>query len=378
MPGTYQIFFGPEPADQCFYDQLVSLEVEENADLPGAIQMVLPVSSSKGDLTFVNDSRIGPFAPVAVVATPENGAPECIFSGNVLTHHLYVESGIVSSRLEVWGQDASWMMNLEEKVQEWADVADDAIAEAIFRPYGIIAAPENLQDSSSSHNSAGNSLMQRATDIAFLRARARATGKLCRVVPQNPPGALIGFFARPNLNAAPVLTLDLNCPDHWTVASLDFDWDVSRPTAVSTQQLFLDNKDGKPASVSESVSDLPASGLPLLDARNLADFSGKTTSVMLTAPSDSAGELTLRSRGLLEDANWFVRCEGESEAARLRAVLRVGAIVAVQGIGSLNSGNYLVWSVRHTMTADSHKMHFVLVRNAVGPQPSISGALGGL
>ena len=68
MAGTYQIFFGLEPADQCFYDQLTSLEVEENADLPGAIQLVLPVSARQGELTYVNDERIGPFAPLAVSA----------------------------------------------------------------------------------------------------------------------------------------------------------------------------------------------------------------------------------------------------------------------------------------------------------------------
>jgi hypothetical protein len=253
-------------------------------------------------------------------------------------------------------------------VREWADVKDSAIAQAIFAPYGITPAPENTNDDVS-HSGAGHSLMQRATDIAFLRARARATGKLCRVVPQNPPGRMVGYFARPDLNANPVVTLDLNCPQNWTVAALDIDWDVSRPTSVSAQQLFPENKSNKPDKVTQAVSDLPAAGLPPLDARTLQDFAGKTTSVMLTTPTDSTGELTLRARGLLEDANWFVRCEGESDVARLRAVLRVGTIVAVQGIGSMHSGKYLVWSVRHTITAAAHKMHFVLVRNAVGPKP---------
>jgi len=53
-------------------------------------------------------------------------------------------------------------------------------------------------------------------------------------------------------------------------------------------------------------------------------------------------------------------------------------VVAISGIGALNSGNYLVWSVRHTIGADSHKMHFVLVRNAMGAPPSNSGGLTGL
>ena len=98
--------------------------------------------------------------------------------------------------------------------------------------------------------------------------------------------------------------------------------------------------------------------------------------VYVSAPVDSGGELTLRAASLLRESGWFVRCEGEADVARLGVVLRAGAIVSVVGIGTLHSGSYLVWSVRHTITADAHKMKFVLVRNAVGPAPS--GGAGGL
>ncbi len=96
--------------------------------------------------------------------------------------------------------------------------------------------------------------------------------------------------------------------------------------------------------------------------------------VMLTAPVDDGGELRLRAQSLLREAGWFVRCEGEADVARLNAVLRVGTVVQIDGIGSLHSGKYYVWSVRHTINADSHKMKFVLVRNAVGPPPAGGGS----
>ena len=48
----------------------------------------------------------------------------------------------------------------------------------------------------------------------------------------------------------------------------------------------------------------------------------------------------------------------------------------MNGAGSLNSGKYFVWSVRHTIDKDSHRMKFVLVRNAVGRSQSPNG--GGL
>ena len=99
--------------------------------------------------------------------------------------------------------------------------------------------------------------------------------------------------------------------------------------------------------------------------------------VMLTAPVDDAQELTLRAQSVLREAGWFVRCEGEADVARLNAILRVGTVVQINGAGALNSGKYFVWSVRHTIDKQSHKMKFVLVRNAVGTPPSSGGGLVG-
>ena len=88
---------------------------------------------------------------------------------------------------------------------------------------------------------------------------------------------------------------------------------------------------------------------------------------MLTAATDDA-ELRGRARAVLRDAGWFARCEGTTNLAVAKVVLRVGAVVAIEGVGTLLSGKHLVKSVRHTITTDSHEMAFTLVRNAVGPQ----------
>jgi phage protein D len=265
-------------------------------------------------------------------------------------------------------------MNLEEKVKEWVDVTDAAVAEKIFGEYGIAAAPENSNDDSPSHTETGHSLMQRGTDIQFLRQLARRNGKLCRVACGSAPGDYTGYFVRASTDGDPVATLTLNDSAAATVSALDFEWDVTRPSAVKARQaLFNDaSEDGASADTSDS-------GLPPLDERSLANFAGKAVSVILTVPVDDAGELSLRAQALLRESGWFARCEGEVDAGRLKAVLRAGTIVQVDGAGSLNSGKYFVWSVRHTFTPDAHKMRFVLVRNAVGPAPSGDGGLvGGL
>jgi hypothetical protein len=374
MASTYRMLFNGAEADDDLYAQTTALEVEENADGPAAIEFTLPVSADDaGDLAYVNDDRFKPFANVAVVVSSDEGSDQCIFDGYVLTHKLHLGRGTTGSSLTVWGQDASWLMNLEEKVKQWVDVTDADVANAVFSDYGITPSPDNTEDDSPSHTEDGHSLMQRASDIQFLRNLARRNGKLCRVTCADTPGQRVGYFAKPSLGGDPEVTFELNDPDAWNVDALDFEWDVTRPTEVSARQALFNDDD--PDGASGGTND---SGLDPLDSRTLAEFAGKDMVVVLTTPVDDAQELTLRAQSVLREAGWFARCEGEADVARLNGVLRPGMIVLVNGAGSLNSGKYLVWSVRHSITAESHKMKFTLVRNAVGPAPSGGSLLGGL
>jgi hypothetical protein len=396
MASTYQLLMNGQAAEADLYTAVDSLEVEENMELPGAVQLTLPVArTDAGDLTYVSDARFQPLVNLAVVVAPGDGAagggaaaalagaasalgggggggagPQCIFDGYILSHKLHLETGNANSTLIVWGQDASWLMNLEEKVKEWTDVTDADVSAAVFGDYGVTPADDNQSDDSPSHTEQGHSLMQRGTDIQFLRTLARRNGKLCRVTCADKPGKRTGYFAKPKLDGDPAAVLTVGDLESWTVNALDLSWDATQPTAVTARQALFTDSNGATADTSDS-------GLTLLGDRKLADFTGKPMTVLLSAPVDSAGELALRAASLLREAGWFVRCEGEADVARLGAVLRAGAVVRIDGIGALHSGKYLVWSVRHMITADSHKMRFVLVRNAVGPAPG-GGGLGGL
>src|SRR5258708_3708244 len=122
---TLQLYFGGAPAEEAFYQRLSLVEVEENVEMPSACQLTLAVGTDKnGDLTGVSDSRLGPLKELAVVVSADGETSHCIFDGVVLSHKLHLDAGSVCSTLKVWGQDASWAMNLEEKVHEWVDVTD--------------------------------------------------------------------------------------------------------------------------------------------------------------------------------------------------------------------------------------------------------------
>jgi hypothetical protein len=396
MPSSYQLLLGGQPAELDLVMLLGALDVEESMDLPAALQLSLPLTrSTDGDFTYINDTRFAPMANVAVVATPPGDSAagplraaagalggalggstptgQCIFDGYVLSQKIHIETGATNSQMTLWAQDASWLMNLTEKVREWIDLTDADVAAAVFAEYGITPSDDNSNDDSPTHIEDGHSLMQRGSDIQFLRTLARRNGKLCRIACSDTPGQRTGFFAKPSLDGDPAVTLSLNDPQNWSVSTLDIEWDASRPTAVVARQALFTDPD--PAGASADTSD---SGLTLLGDRGLGDFTGQPMTVMVTAPVDGADELTLRAKAVLREADWFVRCEGESDLERLGSVLRAGMLVALDGIGAVHSGNYLVWSVRHRITQQAHSMKFTLVRNAVGAAPSGGGGLAGM
>lgn len=368
---TYQVLFNGSAAADDFYEMVAKLEIEENADLPDAIALQLPVAEKDGDLTWLDDDRIAPYSNIAVVVTPDgDGAQQCIFDGYVLTHKVRMPAGPSGATVDVWGQDASVLMGLTETVKEWSGMSDVDVAAQIFQNYDASPSPDNDKENAPTHTEDEHTLMQRASDIDFLRRLARRTGRWCRVVCGEKPGQYVGYFATPDLAGDPVATIDLNDRSTSSVPLLEFSWDVTRPTAVAARQASLDDDDQD--GVSADTSD---SGLNALDAQSLADFAGKDKTVILTAAADTS-ELPQRASGLLREAGWFATCEGTADLAVLNQVLRVGTVVQVEGCGSLLSGPYLVWSVRHSITTQAHSMAFVLVRNAMGPAPS--GGSGGL
>jgi hypothetical protein len=386
MASGYQILLGGQPADADLMTLMVSLDVDESMDLPGAVQLEVPLSRTPdGEYTYLNDPRFAPLASVAVVATVDGdiadplggmfGAgtvSQCIFDGYVLSHKVHLETGATRSMLTVWGQDASWLMNLQEKTREWVDLTDADVAAAIFNEYGVVPAADIFDEDSPAHTEAGHSLMQRGSDIQFLRTLARRNGKLCRIFCDESPDIRIGWFAAPNLDGAPQVRLVLNDPDNWNVAAIDLEWDATRPTGVLARQALFTDPDPD-----AGVGDTNESGLPLLGDLSLEDFTGTPMVVVLAAPVDDAGELSMRAQAVLREADWFVRCIGEADVERLGAVLRAGMLVSLEGVGQVHSGAYLVWSVRHRITRQAHTMKFTLVRNAVGAPPLGVGLPGG-
>lgn len=364
MSVTIQLGVGGKPVPGAFYDAIQRLEVEESSDQPGALLLGLPVNrTSTGDLQFVGDGTFEPTTNLTLTVTPAaaGAQAQCIFDGYVLSWRLHLDRASTSSTIDVWAQDASWLMNVDDCVHEWSGQADGEVANAIFGTYGFTPASGNTVNDSPSHTPDGHTLYQRATDLQFLRGLARRGGKLCRVACTDTPGARTGYFVTPAVSGPSVATISLLDPASWTVETLDFDWDVMRPTEVDAGQVDLTQSSGTGTDVSTD-----ASGLKALDDRDYPTYFGRSSTLLLTAPAD-VPELGQRTSAVLTESGFFARCAGEADADRIGRILRVGDVVTLEGAGAIQSGDWLVWNVRHKFSLDSWKMSFTLVRNAMGP-----------
>ena len=151
MSGAYDILAGGQSAAD-FDSALAELEVEENADMPGAFSLTLPITlTATGDLDVASDPRLAPMSNIAVVAKAADGKTHCLIDGFVLSHTAHLDAGVAGSTLKVWGLDATWLMNTEEKTREWVDMTDGAVANTIFGEHGVDPADVNLEDDSPSH-----------------------------------------------------------------------------------------------------------------------------------------------------------------------------------------------------------------------------------
>ena len=313
MTVSVQLRVGGTAVPDAFYDAIQQLEVEENSDRPGTLLLRLPVNrTSAGDLQFVGDGTFEPMTNVCVTVTPAlGGGPQCIFDGYALSWQLHMDRSSASSTMDIWAQDASWLMNIDDSVTEWSGLTDGQVANAIFSSYGFTPAGGNTDSDSPSHTPEGHTLFQRATDLQFLRGLARRGGKLCRVGCTDTPGVRTGYFAAPAVDGQPAARISLLDPDAWTVETLDFDWDVMRPTGADASQVDLTQS-------SDSGTDVSAedSGLTPLDSRDYPSYLGQSSTLLLTAPADLP-ELSQRTAAVLAESGFFTRCTGEADADRI-------------------------------------------------------------
>jgi phage protein D len=313
------------------------------------------LDAAKGDLPLLFDGRLDPGSVLSIFALGKS-APHCLVKGPVHGQRIGLRHGVAGSWVEVRGSDTSVVLDRESKSTIWPKETDSEAAEAILRTRGY--KQRDIAKTNGVHDEKKHTLVQRESDLRFVRRLARRNGFLFWI-DCDEAGKETAHFRRPALTpgATPPLVINLQGAN---LGDLEIAWDVERPTRVDALQLDLNAKTVLSAAVA-------ATPLKILGDKGLkAITGGDARSIVLQAPVDDTGDLRARAEGALIEADWFIQAVCTTSRHALGDLVRAHTVVELKGAGKRHSGTYFVAGVRHVIDAAAHQMEIELIRNGWG------------
>jgi phage protein D len=350
------------------YEDLVELEIELDEELAGMFRFTIALRlQADGNWTYLDDDRFVLWQKVTVVAGPQDAAEQLIV-GYVTHLRPEFKTGLDQCRLQVWGMDSSVLLDRDDVLKDWPNKKDSDIAEETFRAHGLDPV---ITDTQVIHDEEVSTIVQRETDMQFLRRLALRNGFECFVDGDK------GYFRPPVLDGGGQPVLAVQFGDKTNVSRFGLDADALRPSGVSMTQ--VDRVSGELLQVQATPGEEQQLGSTGLDSFLGAGMSPGAV-VLDRVVTTGSPEMTALCQGLLDTGEWFVTGEGEADASQYPAVLKPRATVVVKGIGRTHSGTYYVTRVTHRFTADGYQQQFGVKRNALRPTGSedFSGGGGGL
>jgi hypothetical protein len=350
MGAGYSILFDNAPDPEL--GTVASLEVHECIGCPTTFRLTYAPDIVEGDLPLLKDARLAPGRVISIFSQTEAGLP-CLVKGPITSQQIHLQHGGAGSVLEVIGADTSITLDREDKTALW-NGTDSSALQQIFGTYSLVP---DVDTTSAAHIETKHVLVQRETDLAFVRRLARRNGCFFWVTCDDTGFVETAHVKRPPLDGEPESELIINLSDPpANLEALDIAWDVERPTSAAAKQVDLGTK----ADIDGAVAKSPLSPL---GAQGLATIAAGTRTLHLHAPVDDAGDLQARGEGALIEADFFIRARGQTTAQALGGVLRAHTVVNLRGAGTRHSGKWFCASVRHTIDEVGHRMDFELIRN---------------
>jgi hypothetical protein len=330
------------------------VEVNERMGSETTYQLRYPSDISDGDLPWLTEGKLDPGSELSVLV-PVGEKMHCLVKGPVNSQNVHFEHGGAGSTLDVTGTDTSFKMDYQTKPVTWKDVTDSDVAQSILSSYGYTP---DVDPTDSRHVEEKHALVQRESDLRFLRRLARRNGFQFWITCDAQSGVETAHFRRPKLDGEPEHELAINVPAP-CLDSLDFTWDMERPTAVEGTQLDLNTLE----DIDGAVDTSPQASL---GGTGMSAIAPARQSLHFVTPVDDAGDLQARGKAALAESDWFLRGNCQTSLKRLGSLVRAHTLVAIVGAGSRYSGTYFVAGVSHSIDVTGHRMGIELVRNGWG------------
>lgn len=359
MPAiSYTLLIDGTPVDQDLLAAIQQIEVEDNADMADMVRLRVAIGVKDGccDWSFVDDDLFSRLAELKILVTVGSALAEPLITAHVIETNANFANQPGQSILNVVAMDPTVLMNLEEKIRPWPNMADSDIANTIFGEYGFTPEVEQTQPS---REEMDTTMIQRGTDIQFLRQLAQRNGYECYVEIDPLLGTSVGYFRPPQLEETPQGIFTVNMGEASNVNSFNARYDMLRPTTAQAAGLEAESQDDQPAQA-DSMAQTGLGQTPSVNGdrprRVLISGTGLTRT----------GELQTYAQAVVDRSAWAITADGELNTVAYSGILRAKRPVMVRGAGRQFSGTYYVQRVLHTLTGDGYTQRFTLRRNALG------------
>jgi phage protein D len=352
---AYTLLIGHVPAPPPLVEAVQEITIDASIEEASALRVRFSITKSPiGDWSILDIDPFRPLIPLGVRIQQGVGPPEAVINGFVTHHNVTYADKPGSSSLEVTALDATFVMNMTEKVMPWPNLPDAAIASAIFGQNAVIP---KVDPTSPVIVEPEGTTTQRGTDIRFLRRLARRNGFDCYVQPEPLSGLDVGHFHARSTVGLPQAVINVSFGGDTNVSGFKVRYELAKPTMAIATQLDTTTKTPQPGPAPASL--LAPLGLEPTLVRELPPGMVRPVGTGVT----QAGDLHGVAQAIVDRSTWAVACEGTVGAGV--GVLRPGGLVAIRGAGRLYNGNWFVTRVRHTLGAGRYEQHFEAMRNAV-------------
>lgn len=365
---SYKIAFDGEDAADDIYEHIIRLEINEDIQKASSFVFRITIALQEdGEWSYLDDERFDLFKKTTISLGFEEDQATPYFEGYI-THiapHFDPEEELCY--LEVRGMDPTCLMNLEERVVTWADQSHSDIASAIFDQYGI--APD-VESSPIIHTESGNLLVQRTTDIRFLKQLATQNGFDCYMAVDDS-GEMKGYFKSYALDVSPLPALAVHFEGETNVQFVDLEASGNQPLSVAGWYLSLEDKSLETIEqTSYSQTAIGNEDLPSLVQSNLDSLTSPTEAAARVYTDNFIAldqtELEQYARNRLDRSSWFIKAKASINSESYQNIIHVRHIIPIKGLGTRYSGNYLISSVKTIIAQGNFEQHLELIRNAWG------------
>lgn len=337
------------------YSDLVNLEVELDDQLAAMFRItVTPLPRPDGSWPYLDDDRFSVWRRVVVTAALD--ADEVQLIAGYITH-LRPEfgAGLECCRLDIWGMDATVLMDRAERLKDWPNKKDSDVAAEIFDSYGLTP---HVTATGVIHDENVSTIIQRETDIQLLRRLALRNGFECFVDGDN------GYFRAPQVDSPTQPVLAVLFGGATTVNRFSLEVNALTPSDVTMCQ--HDHATGDVLNATATEGTQPSLGAEPASSYLPAGMKPGLVRIGRTVTTGSA-EMSALCGGLFDQGTWFVTGQGEVAANEYGHILTPRRTVTIKGIGEAHSGVYYVTHVTHRFALDGYTQAFRVKRNALMP-----------